>query len=55
MVNVYRLQSAEADAAALLDQLGLSGHLSAQSSNGLRAVVDHIRQEGREHLRQLKT
>ena len=32
------------DAPAALGRLGLNDHLSAQRSNGLRAMVDRIRQ-----------
>jgi len=35
---------ARVDAAAELARLGLTDHLSAQRSNGLRAMVDRIRQ-----------
>lgn len=35
---------ARVDAAAELGRLGLNDHLSAQRSNGLRAMVDRIRQ-----------
>jgi cysteine desulfuration protein SufE len=34
---------AKIDAAAELARLGLNDHLSAQRSNGLRAMVDRIR------------
>ncbi len=33
------------DANALFDQLGLKAHLTAQRSNGLRALVDRIRSD----------
>lgn len=36
------------DAAAELGRLGLNDHLSAQRSNGLRAMVDRIRQHASE-------
>ncbi|MBN2629774.1 MAG: SufE family protein [Rhodobacteraceae bacterium] len=37
-------QVARVDAAAELARLGLNDHLSAQRSNGLRAMVDRVRQ-----------
>jgi cysteine desulfuration protein SufE len=33
------------DAAAVFDQLDLRSHLTAQRSNGLRALVDRIRSD----------
>ncbi len=35
------------DADALFDQLGLRAHLTAQRSNGLRALVDRIKADAR--------
>lgn len=40
---------AKTDAAAELARLGLNDHLSAQRSNGLRAMVDRIRQTAMAH------
>jgi cysteine desulfuration protein SufE len=37
-------QVGQVDAAAELARLGLNDHLSAQRSNGLRAMVERIRQ-----------
>lgn len=39
----------QVDAAAELARLGLNDHLSAQRSNGLRAMVERIRDVAREH------
>ena len=38
------------DAEPILRELGLAEHLSIQRSNGLRAMIDRIRQEAREHI-----
>ena len=36
-------EAAQVDAAAELKRLGLDQHLSAQRSNGLRAMINHLR------------
>lgn len=38
---------AQTDAVALLDEIGLQEHLTTQRSNGLAAMVDRIREQGR--------
>lgn len=40
-------EALEIDAAAELAQLGLNDHLSAQRSNGLRAMIERLRHEAR--------
>lgn len=54
LVALYSGRSAveitETDGLALLDNLGLRAHLTAQRSNGLVAMVNRIRAAAREHL-----
>lgn len=49
VLRLYSEKSAAAirdfDAKSAFDQLGLSGHLSAQRSNGLASMVDRIRRD----------
>ena len=51
---LYSGQTAEQvvniDAPAALARLGLDAHLSAQRSNGVRAMIARIRATGQEHL-----
>ena len=43
---------AERDALALFDELGFREHLTPQRSNGLRSMVERIRNDARETLAQ---
>ena len=45
---------ARIDALTLFDKLGLREHLSTQRSNGLAAMVKHMRTVGTEHLKHIQ-